>query len=107
MGRGVHSLPTYFLLLLSVILTALVLIPGVKTRPLDNSGSEFHESSTVSETGNFLDGFSIGAMKKSGPSPGIGHRSFKQVQTNPGIGSVKDSGPSPGAGHGYGDDNHT
>ncbi|CAN0863886.1 hypothetical protein LINGRAHAP2_LOCUS8803 [Linum grandiflorum] len=37
----------------------------------------------------FFDGLALGAIKESGPSPGVGH-SF----TN-----SKNSGPSPGVGH--------
>lgn len=61
-------------------------------------------SSNVRETKDFLNGFPLGTMKNSGPSPGIGHRSFIPVQTT--LGKVKDSGPSPGEGHDYGEDNH-
>lgn len=39
----------------------------------------------------FLDGLSLGEIKESGPSPGVGHS-----QT---LGGIKNSGPSPGEGH--------
>uniref|UniRef100_A0A2P2NI55 Transmembrane protein n=1 Tax=Rhizophora mucronata TaxID=61149 RepID=A0A2P2NI55_RHIMU len=42
----------------------------------------------------FFDGLSLGAIKESGPSPGVGHK-FTNSQT---LGGIK-AGPSPGEGH--------
>ncbi|KAI8532742.1 hypothetical protein RHMOL_Rhmol11G0237200 [Rhododendron molle] len=111
MGRRVRSLTTSFLNLLILTLTLttlLVLIPSATARPVRDSRPESHGlSSNIRETKDFHNGFPLGTMKFSGPSPGIGHRSFIPVQTT--LGKVKDSrsGPSPGEGHDYGNDNHT
>lgn len=108
MGRRVQSLATSFLLLILTLAltTLLVLIPSTAARPVRDSRPELHgSSSNVRETKDFLNGFPLGTKNISGPSPGIGHRSFIPVRTT--LGKAKDSGPSPGEGHDYGDDNHT
>ncbi|KAF9600245.1 hypothetical protein IFM89_005069 [Coptis chinensis] len=49
---------------------------------------------------SFVDGFPLGAIKTSGPSPGIGHHKSINAQA---LGDIKDSGPSPGTGHKFAD----
>ncbi|KAF8406260.1 hypothetical protein HHK36_008345 [Tetracentron sinense] len=53
-------------------------------------------SSDNGEIGGFFDGWSLGAVKNSRPSPGEGHIYMTNLQT---LGWIKDSGPSPGGGH--------
>ncbi|KAJ9177308.1 hypothetical protein P3X46_012542 [Hevea brasiliensis] len=60
-----------------------------EARPLNIMKTGDSAASRVIE--DFLDGLSLGAIKQSGPSPGVGHG-----QT---LGGIKDSGPSPGEGH--------
>ncbi|CAN0863888.1 PAMP-induced secreted peptide 2 [Linum grandiflorum] len=44
----------------------------------------------------FFDGLALGAIKESGPSPGVGHSFTNSVNS---LGGRKNSGPSPGVGH--------
>lgn len=94
--------------MLTILLT---LIPSTAVRPPNDSRPKLHGSSgNVGETKNFLGGFSVGTVERSGPSsPGTGNRSRKRVPTT--VGKVKDgneTGPSPGQGHhDHVDDNHT
>ncbi|KAJ4716231.1 PAMP-induced secreted peptide 2 [Melia azedarach] len=58
---------------------------------LDNSLKEM-----VYDRRNSLEGFSLGAIKHSGPSPdGPGHRSMNSTS------KIQDSGPGSGPGHYY------
>lgn len=112
MGAKSPISTTSFILLLPLVLTILLtLIPSTAVRPPNDSRPKLHGSSgNVGETKNFLGGFSVGTVERSGPSsPGTGNRSRKRVPTT--VGKVKDgndSGPSPGQGHhDHVDDNHT
>ncbi|KDP45905.1 hypothetical protein JCGZ_15465 [Jatropha curcas] len=58
-----------------------------------SSSSRLHED-VVREIEGVMKGLSLAAVKKSGPSPGVGHK-YENLQT---IGVVKE-GPSPGEGH--------
>lgn len=51
----------------------------------------------VREIESVVQELSLAAVKRSGPSPGIGHR-YKDLKT---LGVVMESGPSPGEGHKY------
>ncbi|OAY33713.1 hypothetical protein MANES_13G118000v8 [Manihot esculenta] len=57
--------------------------------------SKTRDSATSRVIKGFLDGFSLGAIKQSGPSPGVGHK-YVDSQT---LGGIKNSGPSSGEGH--------
>ncbi|KAJ4834601.1 hypothetical protein Tsubulata_024474 [Turnera subulata] len=59
-------------------------------------GRKSAASSTVLES--FIEGLSLGAIKESGPSPGVGHKYTDREST---LGGIKNSGPSPGQGHSY------
>ncbi|KAG5102690.1 hypothetical protein JHK84_047659 [Glycine max] len=63
---------------------------GSEARPL--SIIETEKSVTGGEVVDFFDWLSLGAMKDSGPSPGVGHK-FTNSET---LGGIKDSGPSSG-----------
>ncbi|RDX69038.1 hypothetical protein CR513_51904, partial [Mucuna pruriens] len=70
---------------------------GLEARPLSIIGTN---SATEGEVVGFFDWLSLGAMKDSGPSPGVGHK-FSNSDT---LGGIKDSGPSPGGkGHKFTD----
>ncbi|KAG6762664.1 hypothetical protein POTOM_033178 [Populus tomentosa] len=61
---------------------------GTEARPL--SGSRLNKDVNVGGIGGLLGGFSLQAVKKSGPSPGIGHK-YEDFQTQ---GEATRSGPS-------------
>ncbi|KAJ6896345.1 hypothetical protein NC651_022529 [Populus alba x Populus x berolinensis] len=65
---------------------------GTEARPL--SGSRLNKDVNVGGIGGLLGGFSLQAVKKSGPSPGIGHK-YEDFQTQ---GEATKSGPSSGEG---------
>ncbi|KAL5753046.1 hypothetical protein ACOSP7_023222 [Xanthoceras sorbifolium] len=75
-----------------LILTLLLLLGSVsEARPfniLKLDGSKMRNKS-------FFDGLSLGAIKQSGPSPGVGNK-FTDSTT---LGGIKNSGPSPGQVH--------
>ncbi|KAJ0077535.1 hypothetical protein Patl1_35419 [Pistacia atlantica] len=70
-----------FFLLLGCVLLSTVFY-ATEARPLQSSDFSAER-------------FYLTAKKKSGPSPGIGHR-YNNVKD---LGGVKNSGPSPGEGH--------
>ncbi|XP_020210470.1 PAMP-induced secreted peptide 2 [Cajanus cajan] len=74
------------------VLTLLVnsALMGLEARPLSIIGTG--NSGTGGEVVDLFDWLSLGAMKDSGPSPGVGHK-FTNSDT---LGGIKDSGPSPG-----------
>ncbi|KAK7263197.1 hypothetical protein RJT34_30784 [Clitoria ternatea] len=79
------------LLVLFLLVNSSLMVLGA--RPL--SIIETENSGTVVD---FFDWLSLGAMKQSGPSPGVGHK----YTTSDTLGGIKDSGPSPGGkGHGF------
>ncbi|CAK7329991.1 unnamed protein product [Dovyalis caffra] len=69
------------------------MVCGTAARPW--SGSRLNKDVNVGETEGLIGGFSIQSVKKSGPSPGIGHK-YHNFQTQ---GEATKSGPSPGDGH--------
>ncbi|KAL2962728.1 hypothetical protein AAZX31_17G161000 [Glycine max] len=77
-------------LLVLMLLVNLVFFRGSEARPL--SIIETEKSVTGGEVVDFFDWLSLGAMKDSGPSPGVGHK-FTNSET---LGGIKDSGPSSG-----------
>ncbi|KAJ9159481.1 hypothetical protein P3X46_024988 [Hevea brasiliensis] len=93
MGRESKSIITLFsTLLVGFLLVSTSILHGTEARLLLSTASMLHE-----EIEGVVKGLSLAAVKKSGPSPGIGHR-YKNFQT---LGVVKHSGPAPGAGHKY------
>ncbi|KAK6923091.1 hypothetical protein RJ641_011395 [Dillenia turbinata] len=60
---------------------------GIKSTPGDLRKEEMKEF--------FFDGLSLGDGKRSGPSPGVGHKLLSLEI----LGERKDSGPSQGSGH--------
>lgn len=71
---------------------------GLEARPLSIIGTG--NSATGGGVVDLFDWLSLGAMKDSGPSPGVGHK-FTNSDT---LGGIKDSGPSPGGkGHKFTD----
>ncbi|KAF2294622.1 hypothetical protein GH714_013836 [Hevea brasiliensis] len=70
------------------------MLHGAEARLLLSGASRLHED-VVKEIEGVVKGLSLAAVKKSGPSPGIGH-GYKNFQA---LGAAKDSGPSPGEGH--------
>ncbi|GAY50256.1 hypothetical protein CUMW_125230 [Citrus unshiu] len=106
---------------LSLFLVLLLLLPmsfsffGTEAaRPINISMSKNYMSDGLE---GLFDGLYLEAIKRSGPSPGVGHKyndrntygDMKQSGPSPGeghkltdnhtLGSIKQSGPSPGAGH--------
>lgn len=77
-------------LLVLMLLVNFVFFMGSEARPL--SIIETEKSVTGGEVVDFFDWLSLGAMKDSGPSPGVGHK-FTNSET---LGGIKDSGPSSG-----------
>lgn len=77
-------------LLVLVLLVNFAFFMGLEARPL--SIIETGKSATGGEEVDFFDWLALGAMKDSGPSPGVGHK-FTNSET---LGGIKDSGPSPG-----------
>ncbi|KAJ8764294.1 hypothetical protein K2173_006034 [Erythroxylum novogranatense] len=77
-----------FLVVFLLVISAFM---EVQARPF-NMVKARNSASRVIE--NFFDGLSLGAIKESGPSPGVGHK-FTDRQT---FGGIK-AGPSPGVGH--------
>lgn len=70
----------------------------IASRPLLNDHEISSESSLSKEIEDVLKdhGYSVGAVKSSGPSSrGAGHK----VKGLPSLRTLKDSGPSPGVGH--------
>lgn len=88
MARSLKNIGFFFLIIL-VLINLVVL--AANARPLNPPAVAFEG------VGGFFDGLALGAIKQSGPSPGVGHK-FTNYQT---IGGIKDSGPSPGQGHSY------
>ncbi|KAL2333493.1 hypothetical protein Fmac_014706 [Flemingia macrophylla] len=89
---------------------------GLEARPLSIIGKG--NPGSAGEVVDLFDWLSLGAMKDSGPSPGVGHKftnsetlgGIKNSGPSPGgeghkftnsqtLGGIKDSGPSPGVGH--------
>ncbi|KAJ9170634.1 hypothetical protein P3X46_018728 [Hevea brasiliensis] len=85
---------SFFLIL---VLINLVFLETEAGRPLKT-----RDSTASRVIKGFLDGFSLGAIKESGPSPGVGHK-YANTKT---LGGIKDSGPSPGEGHKAVNGNH-
>lgn len=76
------SRPKFFNLLLVVLLLACILISTGESRPLMNilessSSSSGHDQGigrfVKDELSAFMDSLALGAVKNSGPSPGVGH----------------------------------
>ncbi|KAK9228355.1 hypothetical protein WN944_021305 [Citrus x changshan-huyou] len=91
---------------LSLFLVLLLLLPmsfsffGTEAgRPINISMSKNCMSDGLE---GLFDGLYLEAIKRSGPSPGVGHK-YNDGNT---YGDMKQSGPSPGEGHKY-TDNHT
>ncbi|KAL5788213.1 hypothetical protein ACOSP7_005162 [Xanthoceras sorbifolium] len=80
MGRGVEKHSVSFICILVLVLVVSDVIYGGEARPLRGSSLIYR------------------AKKNSGPSSGVGHRSYGNVQA---LGYVKNSGPGPGLGHKY------
>ncbi|XP_050207087.1 PAMP-induced secreted peptide 2-like [Mercurialis annua] len=83
-----------FLVIILIIHCGLLI--QTESRPLNIKNTKDSAASRVIE-GFLLDGLSLGAIKESGPSPGVGHK-YTYSQT---LGGIKDSGSSPGVGHKY------
>ncbi|KAB5520722.1 hypothetical protein DKX38_025041 [Salix brachista] len=69
------------------------MVHGTGARPL--SSSRLSKDVNVGEIEGLVGGFSLRAVKNSGPSPGIGHK-YKNFKS---LGQATKSGPSPGQGH--------
>ncbi|XP_027348558.1 PAMP-induced secreted peptide 2 [Abrus precatorius] len=109
-----NVLKTQALLVLFLLMNSAFM--GLQARPLGII--ETGNSATKGEVVDFFDWLSLGSIKQSGPSPGVGHK-FPNTETLGGIkdsgpssggkgheftnsetlGQIKDSGPSPGQGH--------
>ena len=86
-GLHTKSFCCIFILLASNVLMSSIL--EVEARP------SLHGSRLSGDAIEGINGrFSLRAMKRSGPSPGIGHK-YENVETL----GVKDSSPCPGQGH--------
>ncbi|CAN0863884.1 PAMP-induced secreted peptide 2 [Linum grandiflorum] len=71
----------------AVLVVYVLLISGAEAgRPLN----------ILNPMERFFDGLALGAIKESGPSPGVGHSFTNSVNS---LGGRKNSGPSPGVGH--------
>ena len=89
---------TSFLLLLPLLLSSMTFPSVIEARPLHMTPINYGDSN-----GRF-EGFSIGAIKHSGPSyRGGGHSLIRLGKLKV---LMKDSGPSPGEGHKYITGNH-
>ncbi|CAI0461580.1 unnamed protein product [Linum tenue] len=62
---------------------------GVEARPFNILRADAHSSGSWWADAAFWDGLALGAVKQSGPSPGVGN-SFTDASND---------GPSPGVGH--------
>ncbi|WCJ31281.1 PAMP-induced secreted peptide 2 [Euphorbia peplus] len=82
---------TLSLFVIILVVNSVILREG-EARPLNMKTTTESASKVIRD---LLDGLSIGAIKESGPSPGVGH-SYTDAQT---LGGIKDSGPTPGVGH--------
>ncbi|KAK7250980.1 hypothetical protein RIF29_33800 [Crotalaria pallida] len=78
------------LLIIYILLNSLFMVS--EARPL--SIIETGNSATRGEVADFIDWLSLGAIKQSGPSPGVGHK-YTNTDTL-GLGGIKNSGPSSG-----------
>ncbi|CAL0312847.1 unnamed protein product [Lupinus luteus] len=107
-------LKTQPLLVMLILMYSTFMV--LEARPL--SIIETRNSATREEVVEVFDWLTLGAIKQSGPSPGVGHK-FTNINTLGGIkdsgpssggeghkftnsetlGGIKDSGPSPGLGH--------
>ncbi|KAF9665978.1 hypothetical protein SADUNF_Sadunf16G0181200 [Salix dunnii] len=91
MGGELKSVTVFSVLLLSLLLS--IMVYGTGARPL--SSSRLSKDVNAGETEGLVGGFSLLAVKNSGPSPGIGHK-YKNLEC---LGEATKSGPSPGQGH--------
>ncbi|KAG5238764.1 precursor of CEP [Salix suchowensis] len=72
------------------------MVTGAEARPF--SGSKLNKDADVGEVEGFAGGFYLQAVKKSGPSPGIGHK-YENFQIE---GEATRSVPSPEEVHEHG-----
>ncbi|KAJ6751180.1 hypothetical protein OIU85_001677 [Salix viminalis] len=93
MGRELKSVTVFSVLLLLLSLLLSNMVHGTGARPL--SSSRLSKDVNVGEIEGLVGGFSLRAVKYSGPSPGIGHK-YKNFKS---LGDATKSGPSPGQGH--------
>jgi len=93
MGREQKPVTLSSLLLLLGSILIITMVVGTEARPL--SGSRLNKDVNVGGIEGLIGGFSLQAVKKSGPSPGIGHK-YENFQTQ---GEATNSGSSPGEGH--------
>ncbi|KAJ6905842.1 hypothetical protein NC652_023560 [Populus alba x Populus x berolinensis] len=94
MGREQKPVTLFSLLLLLLLGSLLITTMGIGTEARPLSGSRLNKDVNVGGIGGLLGGFSLQAVKKSGPSPGIGHK-YEDFQTQ---GEATRSGPSSGEG---------
>ncbi|XP_034910316.1 uncharacterized protein [Populus alba] len=85
--------PLSFFFILLTVNSLLFIEAGARpfsaVKPRNSASSRAIES--------FFDGLSLGELKQSGPSPGVGN-SFTNSQT---LGGIKDAGPSPCCGNNF------
>ncbi|QCD81488.1 PAMP-induced secreted peptide 2-like [Vigna unguiculata] len=74
-----------------VLLVSTVLM-GLEARPLSIIETGNSATGGAVQVVGFFDWLGLGAIKDSGPRPGVGHK-FTNSDT---LGGIKDSGPSPG-----------
>ncbi|KAF9675858.1 hypothetical protein SADUNF_Sadunf09G0077200 [Salix dunnii] len=92
MGRE-QKPTTLFSLLLLCSLLLITMVIGTESRPF--GGSKLNKDVNAGEVEGLVGGFSLQAVKKSGPSPGTGHK-YENFQIE---GEATRSVPSPGEVH--------
>ncbi|PIA62125.1 hypothetical protein AQUCO_00200255v1 [Aquilegia coerulea] len=88
MARTLKSLVSFLLVLVLISMLFLQSIQAARPQSVGEDACKFCPNKYLN----------LGAMKKSGPSPGgKGHRLY----VIDGLGGMKKSGPSPGEGHSF------
>ncbi|EEF43597.1 conserved hypothetical protein [Ricinus communis] len=90
-GENKSAITIFSIFLACCLLLSAMFFRGTDARRLS---AKLHED-VFQEIEGVIKGLSLEEVKKSGPSPGIGHK-YKNLQT---LGVIKNSGPSPGGGH--------
>ncbi|KAJ4841950.1 hypothetical protein Tsubulata_025668 [Turnera subulata] len=88
-----HKSLTFFTILLLGFLLLSMLNCEAEARPL--SSPSMHGGAVKDIEEGLIGGLSLETVKKSGPSPGVGHK-FTSFRT---LGRAEIAGPSPGVGH--------
>ncbi|KAL8124965.1 hypothetical protein AgCh_012587 [Apium graveolens] len=95
-----RSLMSFRFALLVLVLINIV-VNVVNARPLNPNPVKV-DTDANADVGSVFEGLALGSMKLSGGfSPGAQHKFTVSSQT---LGGIKDSGPSPGVGHSYATD---